>query len=209
MKYFVAFILTLFLQPVFTQVGIKENNPKQALDVNGKVKIGNDGATPSQGTVRFNGDFEGFTADGWTSFTQQRGSLPTNPIPITSWTPSIPPGAGANVIFYDWAGNNYSTVPSDKRFIVTGIYPTATSSSVVNNYYSMYFLAYQGNTSISYSRIRINSYDNETRYINGDQAPLIVLNAGQYLRAFSYGNSEISMSVSIRGFMVDDLFYQN
>ncbi|MBK9734252.1 MAG: hypothetical protein IPO92_04500 [Saprospiraceae bacterium] len=60
--------LTLMAQ----KVGINTNAPQQALDVHGKLKVGNDTTTSSPGTMRFNpdtGDFEGFDGNDWVPFT--------------------------------------------------------------------------------------------------------------------------------------------
>jgi hypothetical protein len=72
-------LFTLWLTgliPVFIwsqKVGINTNTPVEALDVNGKIKVGNDNnnASPA-GTIRFNpdtGDFEGFDGYDWVPFT--------------------------------------------------------------------------------------------------------------------------------------------
>lgn len=54
------------------QVGINTDTPEQALDVNGKIKIGDDTASAIAGTIRFNPatqDFEGFNGMEWLSLT--------------------------------------------------------------------------------------------------------------------------------------------
>lgn len=195
----------------FAQVGINTDTPNQALDVNGKIKIGNDGTAPTEGTVRYssNGDFEGYRANGWESFTNNRnGNLPSNPVPITSFINNISPSSSVFCTIYDWSGSSFINVPTGKKVIITGIYPSPNSASISNLFYALSLSAYTSSDSIIiYSRIRLSSYDNETRYISGDQAPLIVLNEGDKLNVFNYGSSELGMSVSIRGFMVDDLNY--
>tara|TARA_R110002049_G_scaffold95397_1_gene234255 strand:- start:1845 stop:2477 length:633 start_codon:yes stop_codon:yes gene_type:complete len=52
------------------QVGINTDSPEQALDVNGKLKIGDDSNTANEGTIRFNSitkGFEGFNGTEWLS----------------------------------------------------------------------------------------------------------------------------------------------
>ena len=54
-------------------VGIGFQNPLQKLEVNGKLKIGNDATTPTAGTIRFNtttNDFEGYDGTQWKSLTK-------------------------------------------------------------------------------------------------------------------------------------------
>jgi hypothetical protein len=53
-------------------VGVGTNTPTQKLHVNGKVKVGDDAAAPSAGTIRWNAtksDFEGFNGTEWLSLT--------------------------------------------------------------------------------------------------------------------------------------------
>lgn len=66
----------LILSLVFTaslyaqNVGINNETPSQTLDVNGKLKIGNDANTPEAGTMRFNNttsEFEGYNGLTWVS----------------------------------------------------------------------------------------------------------------------------------------------
>lgn len=48
------------------KVGIWTTSPSQILEVNGKIKIGTDGTTPTAGTIRFlNGHFEGYDGTTW------------------------------------------------------------------------------------------------------------------------------------------------
>ena len=61
-------------------VGINTNSPVQKLDVNGKIKIGNDATPATAGTIRFNEalqDFEGFNGIEWKSLTASYSSAPS------------------------------------------------------------------------------------------------------------------------------------
>jgi hypothetical protein len=75
MKYIFSFIFCCLLAVMNAEaqnVGIKTETPEQTLDVNGKIKIGDDNALPVAGTVRFNtatNDFEGYTGTEWKSLT--------------------------------------------------------------------------------------------------------------------------------------------
>ena len=62
------------------QVGVNNADPEQALDVGGKVKIADDAEAPSEGTLRYNaaeGDFEGYTDEGWEDLNGAPESNPT------------------------------------------------------------------------------------------------------------------------------------
>ncbi|MBK9734253.1 MAG: hypothetical protein IPO92_04505 [Saprospiraceae bacterium] len=54
------------------KVGINTDTPQEALDVNGKIKVGNDNTPSTTGSIRFNPetkDFEGFDGNDWVPFT--------------------------------------------------------------------------------------------------------------------------------------------
>ncbi len=54
------------------KVGINTDTPVEALDVNGKIKVGNDNTPSTTGSIRFNPetkDFEGFDGSDWVPFT--------------------------------------------------------------------------------------------------------------------------------------------
>ncbi len=194
----------------YSQIGINVEEPNQTLDVGGKIKIGTDGRTPTGGTIAYvasAGDFWGYTDDGYKSFTQKGGFLPTNPVPLTGFSPNLNPGFIQYCTLHTWDGTAYATVPTGKKFIITGLYPTAATPTSANEYFNLEFMASLGNTPINHSRIRISGYDNIVRYFSGDAAPLIVLNEGERLRAYGVTDSMLAMNVAIRGFMVDNLVY--
>lgn len=61
-------------------VGIGTQTPGQTLDVAGKLKIGNDIHTPTEGTVRYNEvtkDFEGYNGTEWKSLTTSHSDGPS------------------------------------------------------------------------------------------------------------------------------------
>lgn len=211
MKNTLLILATLFWVTINAQVGVNTPTPDQMLDVNGKMKISTDGKTPTAGTMRYtnaNG-FEGYTNSGWNSFTQKTNTLPSNPVPVTSFVNAISPNSTETCLFYDWAtGSAFSTVPAGKFLIVTGIYPAPNSAGLTNEFYALSIIAFNNSGNpISYSRIRISSYDNESRSFSGDQAPLLVVKTGETLRVFNYSTSQLTMSLSVRGFLVDDLNY--
>lgn len=56
------------------QVGINTDTPQQALDVDGKLQIGDDGMTPTEGTIRYNffsQTFEGYNGTNWSEFSNE------------------------------------------------------------------------------------------------------------------------------------------
>ncbi|GLR18809.1 FG-GAP repeat protein [Portibacter lacus] len=58
------------------KVGINNISPSQAMDVAGKIKLGDDNTLPEEGTIRWNAsikDFEGFNGSEWLSFTKNEG----------------------------------------------------------------------------------------------------------------------------------------
>lgn len=67
-----VFIICAIMQQSFSQnTGININSPTQVLDINGKIKIRDDGQSPSAGTIRYNSvsqDFEGYNGIGWNTF---------------------------------------------------------------------------------------------------------------------------------------------
>lgn len=70
----VFFLLIVYSELHSQQVGIKTTNPDQALDVNGKIKLGDDARTPTAGTIRYNfaaGEFEGFDGVQWKVLTNK------------------------------------------------------------------------------------------------------------------------------------------
>lgn len=61
-------------QPASPKVGINTNAPAQTLQVNGKLKLGDDVLTADAGTIRWNSankDFEGFDGTQWLSLTSK------------------------------------------------------------------------------------------------------------------------------------------
>lgn len=60
-------------QIVVSKAGVNRTNPVNTLDVNGKLRLGDDSSTPTAGSIRWNAanhDFEGFDGNCWVSFTR-------------------------------------------------------------------------------------------------------------------------------------------
>lgn len=76
------------------KIGINADSPVAALDVNGKLKVGNDDLAPYSGMIRYNNftnRFEGYNGISWLAFTQSGPESSYHPIS-------------------DIEGNNYKTV---------------------------------------------------------------------------------------------------
>ena len=85
MRYsFFSFLLCVTTYLIFSfnisaQVGINTDTPSQALDINGKIEIGDDGTTPTEGTIRYNSttkEFEGYNGDTWLSLSSEKSIRP-------------------------------------------------------------------------------------------------------------------------------------
>lgn len=65
--------LTYSDEIISPKVGVNTSSPDQTMQVEGKIKIGNDALMPSPGTIRYNSsnnDFEGYDGTEWVSFTK-------------------------------------------------------------------------------------------------------------------------------------------
>ncbi|MBL0333955.1 MAG: hypothetical protein IPP73_01075 [Chitinophagaceae bacterium] len=79
MKFFFLLLMAITVTAAAQNTGINTTTPSQALDVNGKLQVGNDAATPTPGTIRFNSllkDFEGFNGLQWLSLTASYSNAP-------------------------------------------------------------------------------------------------------------------------------------
>ena len=214
MKYFALFAFLFASSFLNAQVGIYTNGgPGQVVEVKGKIKIGNDGTTPTAGTMRYSStvkQFQGYDGTEWINFSQQaNGPLPSQAIPVFSYENIISAGTSEQITFRDWDEIVYSTIPANKMIIVTGIYPSPNSAAIADLFYALSFNVYvsSNNALVPSTTLRISGYDNVSQSFSGGLAPLLVVKAGQYLSVFSYNTSELAMSLSVRGFLVDDLSY--
>ncbi|WP_020571582.1 hypothetical protein [Neolewinella persica] len=85
MKYFFLLLLFSFLclGDLSAQVGINNPTPSQALDVGGKIKVGDDEIAPVAGTIRYNRvakTFEGYDGAEWSVFNPEEDDG-SNPLP--------------------------------------------------------------------------------------------------------------------------------
>lgn len=207
MKLIQIIIVLMFSIPLWSQVGINNTNPNQALDVNGKVKIGNDGVTPSEGTLRYGstGDFEGYTSGGWRSFTQSSSSIiPGDIIPITA-SSTISPNVIQDFTIYDaFTLNSYVTIPSGKYFMVTSIVVTSNTTGTTG----VHALTIGPRVSTTYP-IFYRSID-----LKGDRATssqtlsdpygfLVIIRPGEKFSIYNSSNSDYPVDITVRGFLLD------
>ncbi|MFN8319577.1 MAG: FG-GAP repeat protein [Saprospiraceae bacterium] len=64
-------------QIIVSKAGVNRTNPMNTLDVNGKLRVGDDSSLPTAGSIRWNAashDFEGYNGTEWVSFTKSNGS---------------------------------------------------------------------------------------------------------------------------------------
>jgi hypothetical protein len=207
MKTLFAIIFCVFFSVLSTPVF------SQGLDVSGKVRIADDATAPNDGSLRYNqaeGDFEGYAGGQWKSLTASGDSLPTQPIPVFGQSGVLSPGSASNENFRDWQGTNYSAVPSGKLLVVTGVYPTGSTGSPAELYYAVSVSAVQDAPffpGVSESGITIEGSTRTHMTVQGDQAPLVVVQPGEIFRIFNDFDSEVNIRVSWRGFLVEDLNY--
>lgn len=202
----------IFPLQTYAQVGIGTSNPDQELDVNGKIKIGTDGKTPTDGTMRYNpttGDFEGYANSNWQSMTTNGNALPSNPVPIFAEAATVSIGTTLDwQTFRSWTGTTYTSVPSGKFLIITSLYPSRNFFSGTDQYYSVSVTARTSSGTFKQgSTIRLEGTLRNTYPLNSGQSPLFILGPGEFLRFQNSSNSESNIDVEIRGFLVDDLDY--
>lgn len=198
---------------LFAQVGVNNNSPEQALDVNGKIKMTDDGTTPSAGTMRYNAaetDFEGYNGSEWKSLTVDGGGgggLPSGAIPVYGYNNNIDVGTNEVLAFYRSENNSVISggVPAGKFLIVTSIYPGPNN---LNPNARLIFTMMPSNnpTSGNITRASMTFYRDvyNSNLITGGDAPLFTLLSGQCLRTFVESGS-VDLRFSVQGFLVDDL----
>lgn len=209
-------LLAIFLPlSLSAQVGVNEPDPEQTLDVNGKIKVGNDGVTPSDGTIRYNDterSFEGFSDGEWQSFT--KSATPEDVEYIQLYVVN-------KMADGDWeevdlqassisgVAQSFSAVPDGKKLIVDMIECVARDGQPDEFFYacispsSLPVAVNGGNLRNPRVCISGNSSNGNT-VINATRAPLMVVHAGQGLAVWNSTNSESSVRVVITGFLVDD-----
>lgn len=198
------------------QVGVGTDTPNQELDVDGKIKISNDGRTPTAGTIRYTtvtDDFEGYDGTEWKSLTAQKSSgTPSDPVayvgrssPVFVGNQLADPGL---VTLESWEDINddFQRVPNGKFFLVTRIQVQDNNLTSVNERIDC--AVYAQSTSVrSKTLVRMVGSNRELVTLTGDQSnPLLILRPND--RIAIYNNnvaSQSTVNVLIHGFLVDEL----
>jgi hypothetical protein len=214
-----TFSLLLFMGSfVQAQVGVGTNAPTQELDVDGKIKISNDGRTPTAGTLRYttvSDDFEGYDGVEWKSLTAQKSNgTPSDPVAHVGRSGPVQVGnqigSPGLVTLQTWedASGNFTRVPSGMFFLVTRI--QAQDNNLTSTFERIDCGVYaQGtpNTVRNNSQVRMVGSNRELVTLTGDQSnPLMILRPDE--RIAIYNNnlaSQTTINVLIHGFLVDAL----
>ncbi|WP_157976233.1 hypothetical protein [Lewinella sp. IMCC34191] len=210
-------LLLFLVMPLglFAQVGVNTTEPEQALDVNGKIQVGDDAMAPTAGTMRYNGseaDFQGYDGKDWKSFTNSSSDgLPgTTARYITAYSPNISPEEIATVYFETRDDNSRIITPP------AGQYLLITSINVMPNFFTFsperFALAF---FSSSASDSGFGDRDNGFRMTGNlaeqnfitSETPIMVIGPGEYLRIEASRNNEATVNINLRGFLVDSLDY--
>lgn len=211
MKYLLVLLCCAFLAApaARAQVGVNQAKPEQTLDVNGKIKVGDDAAIPTDGTVRYNaaeGDFEGRTGGNWKSFTQA-GGVPYVNAEAFGGAVTVARNANANLRLFPLQGNGASlgdTPPAGKIFVVTHMAPAITSFDATSRY-SILVQRISGLIFAQAMFLNCQSADCPATY--GDPVPLMILEPGDVIRVTNNSFSSGSVRLGVRGFLVDALDY--
>lgn len=214
LRYFLLLSITLPLS-LAAQVGVNTTAPDQALDVNGKLEIGDDQQSPTPGTLRFNGsetDFEGYDGAEWKSFTRNKtAGLPgTGAKPITAYSTNISAGEIESIIFETRVDNIDRTTPGP------GEYFLVTSINVIPNFFTFAANRFALAFSVSNSQNSgFGDFDNSFRMTGSldqqnfitSQTPILIIGPGQYLRVEAANANEATVNLNLRGFWVNSLEY--
>lgn len=206
----IVFFLCVMSIASAQKVGVNQPVPKQALDVNGKMQIGNDAEPATAGAIRYNdttNEHEGYNGTEWKSFTEEKSSgLPSNPVSVYGYSVVIPGNILSIYVYRDDTGSGYTKVPTGKFLIINLI------SIISNNL---------GSTGRAVVKIgpgdAVNGLPTNARSMvfGGDRlnpqiftagaSPLLILRGGEYLNAVNENVSDYPVNVFFRGFFVDDL----
>ncbi|OAV46164.1 hypothetical protein [Lewinella sp. 4G2] len=220
-RYYIT-LLAIFVSVVLSaQVGVNNSNPQQTLDVNGKIKVGNDGATPTAGTMRFNvlsGEFEGYDGAEWKVLSLEKsGGAPSEPEYYSGETNFIRVGESFSSLILRRArtgGSNpssFTTVPTGRYFIVThvNILDNNGTSSLERMDVDMSAITGSNGSPRQGTRLRYAMSNHDTRPIIGSlSSPVMILRGGEQMRFSNRSlSSQTTVNVVVRGFLVDDLDY--
>ena len=213
MRTFLPLILALLCLPALhAQVGVNNPNPEQALDVNGKLKVADDGTSPDAGTIRYNAterDFEGHNGTEYLSLTKSTSVAPTargatfynfgvpNNNTYEDFDQGILYASGSMSLQVDVA---YSAT---QFFMVEKIVVTPTSANATGSYYVN--IARSTPTGSQFNPLlyyRIDAGDSSLE-ITANRVPLLMVRPGEKVMVRNSSNSPGSARVVIYGVFVD------
>ncbi|WP_158848930.1 hypothetical protein [Algibacter sp. L1A34] len=206
----------LMILSMYSQVGVDNPNPEQALDINGKLKITDDTNAPTAGTIRYTAvseDFEGYNGTERKSLTEQKSSgTPSDPVayygrsnPVFVGNTIGNPGL---VTLQSWESSTttFSTVSAGKFFLVTRI--QAQDNNLTTTFERIDCGVYaQGNSLRTSSLVKMVGSNRELVTLSGDQSnPLLILRPGDRIAIFNNNvASQTTINVLIHGFLVNQL----
>ncbi|WP_020571583.1 hypothetical protein [Neolewinella persica] len=203
MKYLLLLLLsTFFLSNLPAQVGINNPVPSQALDVGGKIKVGDDQIAPVAGTIRYNRvakTFEGYDGTEWSVFNPDPedggGNVPASGTVVMSLE-VFNSGQGRTATLRGTDGSApFTTVPAGRTLYITSV----IASSNFESTYSISLLPHDGSQSMGYQQIILNSSSlGESIILNDAGGHLMIVPAGGKIDLITFGTRS---KVHIRGFL--------
>lgn len=213
-----AFCLSFALN-LAAQVGVNTPNPSQTLDVNGKLEIGDDQITPTEGTLRYNDatkNFEGFNGTGWSALNNEpqfvnNDAIPEGAIVVYGESPAISNNDETDDcrIYYGDGSFNFERVPNNMYLIVTWINirdndinpsPASILARVGPRTSNTAFL-------IGSRSIYISGAYPDAIWMESSLAPIVIVRPGEYLAISNSRFSEDVVHLQMRGFLVPALDY--
>lgn len=211
--FYVLIFLTFFVESQ-AQVGINTDTPDQALDVEGKIEVGDDATTPTEGSIRYNtseDDFEGFDGSVWNSFTESSSGIPANAQFVTT-DRDFDNNSSAQPMEFQFIDNSIAfvgAVPTGKYLLVTGIVISPVSLFDIDTEEPFYSVSLDfGPTDIS---VRGKYTDGVIFQEQAAYAPIAIVRPGTTPRVTNFSLvSELEqfdqgVNVTITGFLVDDV----
>lgn len=206
------FSLMFFAFGLHAQVGVNNPNPEQALDVEGKVKVGDDATPPDAGTIRYNSteqDFEGHNGTEYLSLTKST---------------SVNENARPAIFYHFGVDNNFTYEDFDQGFIygqrfndltnspgfsttqyfmVTKVVITPTSSATGSYYVNIAQRTSTNAVANPQLYYRFDATDG-TQEITANRVPLLDIPPGRKLSVRNVSTSPGDVRVVVYGVFVDN-----
>ncbi|MGB3798360.1 MAG: hypothetical protein WA952_01025 [Lewinella sp.] len=213
MMQYATLLCTLLLFTIHgnAQVGVNNADPEQALDVNGKIKLADDGIAPSAGTLRYNaseGEFEGHNGIEWSSLSGVGGGTVPYQGAIPIWgTVSASPSSSSEAVFLTLDGTTVdigTTAPAGKILVLTYAQATTTTFNESSRYSILLQIVRSGTFAQS---MRMNCQTADCPPMVSESGPLFLVAPGDEIRATNNSFSSGEIRIEFRGFLVDALDY--